>query len=125
MPYDDAWVAARPDPPEFHDQYLSALERFADRLPAARIPVERIAGEVVLTAGGRRPRSWPSTDFADEVAARRPGAADDGADPPHAPGTGSLLPGETAAAVRGWSHGGSAGRRRRARPAAVDRSSSA
>ena len=105
VPYDDAWVATT-DPPEFHDQYLSALERFADRLPAARIPVERIAGEVVLTAGGDD-RLWPSTDFADEVAARRPGQPTTVLTHPTA-GHRVLLPGETAQPAR-LVHGGSAG----------------
>ena len=102
VPYDDAWVATT-EPPEFHDQYLSALEKYADRVPAARIPVERIEGEVVLTAGGDD-RLWPATDFADEVAARRGSLATTVLTHPTA-GHRVLLPGETPQPAR-LVHGG-------------------
>lgn len=69
VPYDDSWEPDT-DPPEFVGQYEQALEKFSDRVPAARIPVERIAGEVLLTAGGDD-RVWPALDFADQAAARR------------------------------------------------------
>lgn len=93
VPYDDDWEPST-DPPELHDGYLSALERFADRVPAARLPVEQVAGEVVLTAGGDD-RLWPSTDFADEIVARRT-AAGLGTSVLTHPGAGHrvLLPGE-------------------------------
>lgn len=72
VPYDDAWTTDT-DPPEYVEMYEHALERYADRVPAARIPVERIAGEVVLTAGGDD-RLWPSIDFAEAILRRRDAA---------------------------------------------------
>ena len=69
VPYDDSWETDT-DPPEFVGHYEQALELYADRVPAARIPVERIAGEVVLVAGGDD-RVWPALDFSDEIVARR------------------------------------------------------
>jgi hypothetical protein len=69
VPYDDAWVATT-DPPEYVGQYHSALERFADRVPSARIPAERIPGEVVVTSGGDD-RLWPAASYADEIARER------------------------------------------------------
>ena len=72
VPYDDAW---EPDtePVEFVGMYEQSLETHADRVPAARIPVERIAGEVVLVAGGDD-RLWPSVEMAEEILARRDAA---------------------------------------------------
>lgn len=65
VPYDDGW---RPDtdPPEYVGMYEQSLESHADRVPAARIPVERIRGAVVVAAGGDD-RLWPSLDWAEEV----------------------------------------------------------
>jgi hypothetical protein len=65
VPYDDGWVADT-DPPEYAGLYERSLVTHADRVPAARIPVERVAGEVVLVAGGDD-RLWPSLAFAEEV----------------------------------------------------------
>jgi dienelactone hydrolase len=56
--------------PSFCEAYLSALEKYADRVPAATIPVERIAGEVVLVAGGGD-ALWPSVLAAEAVRRRR------------------------------------------------------
>ncbi|MEU0312435.1 alpha/beta fold hydrolase [Nocardioides sp. NPDC006273] len=56
--------------PSFCEAYLSALEKYADRVPAATIAVERIAGEVVLVAGGDD-ALWPSVLFAEAVRRRR------------------------------------------------------
>jgi uncharacterized protein len=69
VPYDDAWEPDT-DPIEFLGMYEQSLTSYADRVPAARIPVERIAGEVVLVAGGDD-RLWPSLDFADAIVRRR------------------------------------------------------
>ncbi len=66
-------VGAGHRPARVPRRYRAALEKYADRVPAARIPVERIAGEVVLIAGGDD-RLWPSSDFADEVVDRRSAA---------------------------------------------------
>ncbi|MDO9455395.1 acyl-CoA thioester hydrolase/BAAT C-terminal domain-containing protein [Nocardioides sp.] len=75
VPYDDDWA---PDPgatgpPAFLGLYEHCLEAYADRVPAARLPVERITGEVVLAAG-EDDRLWPACDFADAVVARREAA---------------------------------------------------
>ena len=69
VPYDDDW---EPDtePVEFVGMYEQSLETYADRVPAARIPVERVTGDVLLVAGGDD-RLWPSCDMAEEIVARR------------------------------------------------------
>jgi len=72
VPYDDAFVAET-EPPAYVEMYCRSLEEFADRVPAARIPVERIAGEVVLVAGGDD-ELWPSALFAELVRRRRAAA---------------------------------------------------
>jgi uncharacterized protein len=106
VPYDDDW---EPDtePPEFVGMYEQSRETYADRVPAARIPVERITGEVVLVAGGDD-RLWPSVDFAEEIVTRRTaaGLATDLVVHPHA-GHRVLLPGETPPAASHLVHGGS------------------
>ena len=72
VPYDDDW---EPDtePVEFVGMYEQSLETYADRVPAARIPVERVTGDVLLVAGGDD-RLWPSCDMAEEIVARRSAA---------------------------------------------------
>lgn len=71
VPYDDDWVPGEDDgPPTYVGMYLQSLERFGDRVPAARIPVERIAGDVVLAAGGGD-ALWPSRLFAERIEQRR------------------------------------------------------
>lgn len=72
VPYDDSFMAEG-DPPAYVEMYCRALERYADRVPAARIPVERIAGTVVLAAGGDD-ELWPSALFAEFVRRRRAAA---------------------------------------------------
>ncbi|MER7555333.1 alpha/beta fold hydrolase [Nocardioides sp. NPDC126508] len=67
---EDAVKEADGELPSFCEAYLSALEKYADRVPAATIPVERIAGEVVLVAGGDD-ALWPSVLFAEAVRRRR------------------------------------------------------
>ena len=102
--YDDAWQADT-DPPEFIGHYEHCLEVYGDRVPAARIPVERIAGEVVLAAGGDD-RLWPSVDFAESIVRRRGSAATTLVTHPEA-GHGVRLPGEEASAPSHLVHGGS------------------
>jgi len=75
VPFDDEAIEAAvkeagDELPSFCEAYLSALEKYADRVPAATIPVERIAGEVVLVAGGAD-ALWPSVLFAEAVRRRR------------------------------------------------------
>lgn len=73
VPYDDSW-APEPgeDPLELVGMYEQSLSAYADRVPAARIPVERIAGEVVLAGGDDR--LWPGLDLAEDVVRRREAA---------------------------------------------------
>lgn len=105
VPYDDEWVTDT-DPPEYLEMYESALEKYADRVPAARIPVERIAGEVVAVAGGDD-RLWPSLDFAESVLRRREAAGLDTTLVSH-PEAGHrvVLPGETPPPPSPMAHGG-------------------
>lgn len=102
VPYDDGWEPET-DPPEFVGMYEQCLETYADRVAAARIPVERIAGEVLLVAGGDD-RLWPSLDFAEQVQRRLPRATI-----VSHPGAGHrvLLPGETPPPPSHLVHGGS------------------
>ncbi|EWT03233.1 acyl-CoA thioesterase [Intrasporangium oryzae NRRL B-24470] len=69
VPYDDD-IAVDTDPPAFEPVYRGSLRTFADRVEAARIPVERFFGDVLLVAGGDD-RVWPALDFAREIQARR------------------------------------------------------
>lgn len=71
-PFDPDWIPDA-DPPAFRELYASSLSRFAGRAAAARIPVERIAGEVLLVVGGDD-QVWPSDAFAQEIAASRESA---------------------------------------------------
>ncbi|MGI4896002.1 MAG: acyl-CoA thioester hydrolase/BAAT C-terminal domain-containing protein [Janthinobacterium lividum] len=79
VPYDQAWhdAQAKQDargadtqPPAFRSLYEQSLTTFADRIPAARIPVESIRADVILSAGGDD-QVWPSESFARDVVARR------------------------------------------------------
>lgn len=67
---EDAVKEAGGELPSYCEAYLSALEKYADRVPAATIPVERIAGDVVLVAGGGD-ALWPSVLSAEAVRRRR------------------------------------------------------
>jgi hypothetical protein len=69
VPYDEDWTAAS-DPPSFRDLYLDSLERFPEAAAAAAIPVQRIAGELLITAGDDD-QVWPSDHFAAEIEVRR------------------------------------------------------
>ncbi len=70
VPFDADWVADA-DPPEYVGLYTGSAERSTDE--AAVIPVERIAGELLLVAGGDD-RVWPGTDAAARIIARREAA---------------------------------------------------
>jgi pimeloyl-ACP methyl ester carboxylesterase len=72
VPYDDDWEPDT-DPAELVGLYEQSLETYADRVPAARIPVDRITGQVVLVAGGDD-RLWPSVEMGEEILARRDAA---------------------------------------------------
>ncbi len=106
VPYDDEWEPDT-DPVEFVGMYEQSLETYADRVPAARIPVERIAGDVLLVAGGDD-RLWPSCDFAEAIAERRTAAGlhTELVTHPRA-GHRVVLPGEGPRAASHLVHGGS------------------
>lgn len=77
VPYDDSWVFEDTGGPHAYvDMYCHALEIYADRVPAARIPVERIRGDVVVVAG-EADELWPSALMADLVRRRRAAAGRD------------------------------------------------
>ena len=103
VPYDDGWTTET-DPPEYVEHYEHCLRRYADRVPAARIPVDRIAGEVGVVAGGDD-RLWPSLDFAEEIVAGRPGRPTTLVSHLGA-GHRVLLPGEAAPPLSHLAHGG-------------------
>jgi uncharacterized protein len=107
VPYDDSWEPDT-DPPELVGMYEQSLETYADRVPAARIPVERVAGEVLLTAGGDD-RLWPSLDSAEAIIRRRDAAGLPTTLVSH-PEAGHrvLLPGETPPPPSHLVHGGTA-----------------
>ncbi len=69
VPMDLEWQPDA-DPPSFTGWYRQSLRRYGAEAEAARIPVERIRGEVLLTAGGDD-QVWPSVEFADQIALAR------------------------------------------------------
>lgn len=72
VPYDDAWTQREPEgaPVSVLGWYERSLATYAERLPAAAIPVEKTTADMVLVAGGGD-RMWPSMRFARELAERR------------------------------------------------------
>ncbi|HJP79170.1 MAG TPA: acyl-CoA thioester hydrolase/BAAT C-terminal domain-containing protein [Pseudonocardiaceae bacterium] len=71
VPYDNDWTPESPDQPiAYRGMYLRSLRTFADRVPAATIPVERIQGQVLLAAGADD-QLWPSATFAEHIVRRR------------------------------------------------------
>jgi pimeloyl-ACP methyl ester carboxylesterase len=110
VPYDDDWEPEPgAGPPAYVELYLQSLETYADRVPAARLPVERVAGEVLLAAG-EADELWPSALFARLVERRRSaaGLATTVVTHPEA-GHRVVLPGETPPPPRtDLAHGGTA-----------------
>lgn len=68
VPFDPEWEPTT-DPPAYDGLYRVSRRRFADRLPAAAIPVERIPA-VLLVAGGDD-RVWPALEHATAIRERR------------------------------------------------------
>jgi dienelactone hydrolase len=58
------------DPPSYLGVYTLSLAAYGEAARHAEIPVENIAGEVVLVAGGDD-LVWPSVEFAERIASRR------------------------------------------------------
>ncbi|MEU7901052.1 hypothetical protein AB0B45_50545 [Nonomuraea sp. NPDC049152] len=73
VPYDNSWAPAEPEgaPVSGLGWYERSLAAYADRLPAAAIPVEKARADLVLIAGGAD-RMWPSLRFARGRARGRP-----------------------------------------------------
>ena len=72
VPYDDSWEPDG-DPPRFRGSYEQSLRVAGTAADAARIPVEAITADVLLTAGGDD-QVWPSLDYARTIADRRSAA---------------------------------------------------
>jgi hypothetical protein len=94
LPFD--WNGyVRESPARFRPLYERSREAFADRVPEASIPVERIAQLVLITGGDDQ--VWPSIDHAERIRTRRAiaGLATDIITAPEA-GHRTILPGEQA-----------------------------
>jgi hypothetical protein len=70
VPYDDSWTPPPGDWPSYLGLYEQSLVAYADRVAAAEIAVEDIAGEVIVTAGGDD-QVWPTNDFVAAIVRRR------------------------------------------------------
>lgn len=75
VPYDASWTPTEPAgaPVSVLGWYERSLAAYADRLPAAAIPVEKTNADLVLIAGGAD-RVWPSLRFAHQLVDRRAAA---------------------------------------------------
>ncbi|MCY7394874.1 MAG: hypothetical protein LH468_01775 [Nocardioides sp.] len=67
--FDEAWEPDT-DPPAYVGQYRASLLTHRRMVPAATIPVEQTAAELVLV-GGEDDQVWPGADFARALATRR------------------------------------------------------
>ncbi len=71
VPYDEPFVIPTvAGLPTYRALYERSLDTFAELVPGASIPVERIGGDVIVAAGGDD-MVWPSVRFAHEIADRR------------------------------------------------------
>lgn len=68
--YDDTWTVPPGDWPSYLGLYARSLRAFADDVDAARIPVDLIGGEVIVTAGGDD-QVWQSDAFAAAIVKHR------------------------------------------------------
>jgi uncharacterized protein len=68
--YDDHWTPAPDRPASYRTLYEQSLVTHAEDVAAATIPVERIKGPVLVSAGGDD-QVWPSGRFARDIAQRR------------------------------------------------------
>jgi dienelactone hydrolase len=69
VPFVPDWEPGR-DPPSYLGLYTLSLAVYGKAAQRAAIPVENIAGDVVLVAGGDD-QVWPSVDFAERIVSRR------------------------------------------------------
>lgn len=69
VPYTDHWEPDG-DPPAFRGLYEASLARYPGQAERAALPVERIAGDVLLAAGGDD-QVWPADESVRLLAARR------------------------------------------------------
>lgn len=71
VPYDPAWAPTTVSGlPSYRSLYEQSLTTFAERVPAATIPVEQITADVLLAAGGDD-QVWPSERFVQQIKDRR------------------------------------------------------
>jgi uncharacterized protein len=107
--YDDSWTVPRGDWPSYRGLYEQSLQTFADDIEASEIPVERIGGDVIVTAGGDD-QVWPADAFAGAIVQRRrqSGAATVTIAHPDA-GHRPVLPGEAPSYGSALARGGSPG----------------
>jgi hypothetical protein len=108
VPYDDTWEAPRGEWPSYVGLYEKSLRTYAAAVDSARIPVEHIAGDVIVTAGGDD-QVWPSQAFASAIVQRRRLAGRETTFVLH-PDAGhrAVLPGEAPSYGLGLARGGSA-----------------
>jgi uncharacterized protein len=106
--YDETWQPERRDGlVAYRSLYERSLQRGADSVPAATIPVEQTRAEIILVAGGDD-ALWPSDTFARAIE-RRLASAGKTATVLHHPDAGHrvLFPGETTPRSVQHAHGGS------------------
>jgi hypothetical protein len=107
VPYDDSWVPPRGEWTSYVGLYEQSLRAFPADVGAARIPVEHIGGEVIVTAGGDD-QVWPSVAFAEAIVRRRRWAGLDTTEILHPEaGHRAALPGEAPSSGFGLAQGGS------------------
>jgi hypothetical protein len=70
VPYDSAWTPPDDRPLAYRGLYEQSLRSFSNATPGTCIPVEEIAGKVVLSAGADD-QVWPSDLFAEQIVCRR------------------------------------------------------
>jgi uncharacterized protein len=106
VPYDDSWTVPRGDWPSYLGLYEQSLRTFPEEVEASKIPVERIGGDVIVTAGGDD-QVWPSDAFATAIVARRRRANLDTVAVGHPKaGHRPTLPGENPSSGLGQARGG-------------------
>lgn len=71
IPYDNDWEPETDAQPiAYRSMYAQSLRTYAELIPDAAIPVERIKGQLLLAAG-EDDQLWPSATFAEHIVRRR------------------------------------------------------